>query len=201
MAGSSLLLHSAFFSGLGACIQIAFMAASAIVSGLFGCYGTAAVLITGFLSSFVHFGAFVDRPERYLYNNEMHSACMLVAAHANASSWYLFIGDRDVVDNLLNKPMTILHPNVWLAAWFDIAHIVQLMAMTYVTAQQDWDGVCMVLLMLGSAMATQVCSAMSLVEWWLQGHDIAIDTQAFRFSSRMQMVGAIHLFNGCQRTA
>lgn len=74
---------------------------------------------------------------------------MLSAAHENASTWYLYVGDRGVIDSLLNKTM-LSSPaaNRMLVGYFRLAHVLQLLAMTYVAAQKGIDGVSLVLLLL-----------------------------------------------------
>jgi hypothetical protein len=109
-----------------------------IVTVLFGLYGTAtAVLITVLFRisrQLIH----IDRPSGYLANEpNAPTACMLVALHENASIWYLYQGSRSVVDTLLNKPMiqSITSPlSVWLPQTLRALEILQLVAMTYVTA-------------------------------------------------------------------
>lgn len=74
---------------------------------------------------------------------------MLVASHQNATEWNLLVGDRGVVDTPLNKPAFMIHESrltymvVW---WFRVAHVLQLAAMTFITAIGGWDGVACVIL-------------------------------------------------------
>jgi hypothetical protein len=72
---------------------------------LCGMYGTAATLIMSACSRGFRLAIKIDRPPDYLLNNENHNAYFLTATHQNASEWYLHIGDRSIVDTLLNKPM------------------------------------------------------------------------------------------------
>jgi hypothetical protein len=59
---------------------------------------------------------------------------MLVAEHENASTWHLFMGDRGVVDSLLNKPLLIIPRQKLTAAWLKGAHFFQLLTMTFVAS-------------------------------------------------------------------
>lgn len=63
-----------------------------------GAFGTAAVVVTGLVSKMVCRTLRVKRPSGYLLNNEKHDACMLSAVHKNAQNWYLYIGDRGVIN-------------------------------------------------------------------------------------------------------
>ena len=97
----------------------------------------------------------ISRPAGYLDSNERYKACMLSASYDNASTWYLYVGDRGVVDWLLNKHMLSVlsgkstSVNLF-AAFFRFAYFMQLLAITYVAAQKGIDGVSLVLLMLGN---------------------------------------------------
>lgn len=75
---------------------------------LFGICGTATTLLFSSITQIVSRTLKVHRPSGFLSNNEDHDACMLVATHSNASSWYLFTGDRGVVDSILNKTMVVI---------------------------------------------------------------------------------------------
>jgi hypothetical protein len=76
---------------------------------------------------------------------------MLVGIHQNASVWYLFAGDRGVVDTLLNKKMISMPPHANRKAFAYLlfsTHYLQLLAMTFTTGQKAWDGLMLVLLKL-----------------------------------------------------
>lgn len=75
---------------------------------LLGAYGSSIVLLSSVLSKVVCFFINMSRPPGYHESNERQEGCMLSAAHNNASTWYLYIGDRGVVDWLLNKIMLTL---------------------------------------------------------------------------------------------
>jgi hypothetical protein len=167
--------------------------------GLVGTYGTAAALLCTAISQVVARRTAITRPSTYLKNTELHDAAMLLAAHQNAVEWHLFIGNRSIVDNLLNKPM-IEFPQgrrARLAArWFATAHILQLVAMTYVAAQRGWDGVALVLVLAGYSLYCLVARGENLARAWLKKEGIRATTLTFRFGGRTAMVGAIEQFKG-----
>ncbi|KAK7219213.1 hypothetical protein V2G26_007216 [Clonostachys chloroleuca] len=106
---------------------------------LFGCYGTSAIVICSTLSEIVAHNVKIVRPPTYLKNSERHDACMLVAAHENATEWHLYLEHRAIVDSLLNKQMFVVPsgPRIrFAAAWFWFAHLFQLAAVTFVAAQK-----------------------------------------------------------------
>lgn len=116
------VLSSLFFE----IVSIVFLLAVVVLLGLYGLYGTATAVLSGMLSKIACRFVVLRRPAGFLTNNEKHDACMLVGAHRNCSVWYLYIGDRGVVDYLLNKPMIEpVKPSIWLSGWFKIAHVVR----------------------------------------------------------------------------
>ncbi len=107
-------------------LVIVFLLATVALLCLYGLYGSATTLLSGIVSKSACRLAVLYRPAGFLANNEKHDACMLVGVHRNCSSWYLYIGDRGVVDHLLNKPMIeSLRPSIWLSGWFKVAHMVR----------------------------------------------------------------------------
>ncbi|KAI4191564.1 MAG: hypothetical protein LQ348_003497 [Seirophora lacunosa] len=119
-----------------------------VVFCLLGAFGTAAVVGTGLVSAMVCKTLQTKRPSGYLSNNEKHDACMLSAVHDNAQTWYLYMGDRGVIDWMLNKTM-LQTPwaNRLQIAYFRIAHALQISAMTFVAAQKGVDGLCLLVLL------------------------------------------------------
>ncbi len=106
-------------------LAVFFLSSISVLLGLYGLYGTAAAVITSVISRMACRCVDLRRPAGFLSNNEQHDACMLVGLHQNSSLWYLYVGDRGVVDHLLNKPMVGLYSrNIWLSRWFKIAHVV-----------------------------------------------------------------------------
>ncbi|KAF8849855.1 hypothetical protein BDZ45DRAFT_541360, partial [Acephala macrosclerotiorum] len=160
--------------------------------GLFGLYGTTAAVLCGVISRVASRFLRFKRPPGFLTNNETHDACMLVAAHRNASTWYLFTGDRGVVDYLLNKPM-ISPPeaSTWIQYWFRIGHILQILSMTFVAAQRGWDGVAMTVLMLLEKVCGKYWNHYCLGAQWLESQGITIEARNFCFTGRTQMIATI----------
>ncbi|KAI9763451.1 MAG: hypothetical protein M1839_006449 [Geoglossum umbratile] len=174
----------------------------AVVLVLSGIYGTAAVILTVAISQLTCHFLQLQRPPLYLNNNETHDACMLAATHENSSTWWLYIGDRGVVDSLLNKPMISLPPSSSkrLSYWFRIAHVIQLLSMTYVAAQKGWDGICMLILIIAAYLCHWPYRDHHIGQLWLDQEGITAETKSFRFGGRTQMIGAIHAFSGTKVT-
>lgn len=168
---------------------------------LLGAYGTSIVLLSSILSKAVCFFINMSRPPGYLESNERQEACMLSAAHDNASTWYLYIGDRGVVDWLLNKTMLTLpytkskSMNLF-AAYFHSAHLLQILAMTYVAAQKGIDGVSLLALMLGNYGVRLLGGRYQIARQWLDREGVGVEARTFRFSGRTPMVGCVHSLSG-----
>ncbi|SLM37403.1 hypothetical protein LPUS_07236 [Lasallia pustulata] len=178
------------------------LVAGAVVSMLFGCYGTAVILLSGAVSQLACHMLRFERPDKYLVSSENHDACMLLSASENSSTWYLYIGDRGVVDFLLNKTM-IEHSSRGgiLSLWFRIAHYIQLLAMTFVAAQKGWDGVCMVIVMISAWLFHWPHGRDYMARRWLEHEGITVKAKRFDFVRRSQMIGAIQLFSGRKVTS
>lgn len=181
------------------------LAGVSVVLGLCGVYGTAVVLFTGASSQVIARFVRVERPPGYLQNNEKHSAVMLVSTHENSNTWYLYVGDRGVVDTLLNKTMVLIDPHGGSAAnisqFFAFAHAVHLIAITYVAAQKGWDGVALVILMLVNWTLRFRFSNRYLCEAWLDSEGVSVKATSFMFTGRTIMMGAIQGFCGSEKTA
>jgi hypothetical protein len=168
--------------------------------GLAGSYGTAVTLAVNTVSLTVAKSIPIARPPGYMDNNEAsNNACMLVATHQNSNDWYLFIGDRAIVDGILNKSMIMLPSNPYLsmaASWFQLAHILQLLAMTFVAAQKGWDGVCLVIVMALDWCWRQQFGYTRLVRSWMYQNEVEVLSKTFLFTGRMAMLGSIQVFSG-----
>lgn len=170
-----------------------------IFLAIFGVFGTAVVVMLCAISEVVSQSIMIQRLVLYLENNEAHDACMLIAAHENAIEWHLYIGDREVVDTLLNKPMIILTEGMGVriaALWFRCAHIIQLTGVTFVAARKGWDGVCLVFLLIVHYALFSLFSHNALVSDWPEREHIDIKVERFEFSGRYPMIGAIQLLSG-----
>lgn len=162
-----------------------------------GMYGTAAVLFCSSLSAIICRCLQFRRPPGFLKNNETNDACMLAGIHQNASIWYLYIGDRGVVDSLLNKTMILIpsHGRL-LSRWLTFAHFFQLLAMTFITAQKGWDGVALLVLMLIDWVAGWGVLDHQIAGRWLRGAGAEVKAASFEFSGRTPLIGAVHLLSG-----
>ncbi|KAI4264658.1 MAG: hypothetical protein L6R42_000244 [Xanthoria sp. 1 TBL-2021] len=158
-----------------------------------GAFGTAAVVVIGLVSKMVCRTLRVSRPSGYLLNNEKHDACMLSAVHENAQTWYLYMGDRGVIDWMLNKTMLQTpSANRLQMAYFRMAHILQLSAMTFVAAQKSVDGLCLLILLASTHGFQYLFGGYKRARQWLEAEQVSIDAHTFRFSGRTPMIGAIH---------
>ena len=92
------LLCSKFVEG----IWLLSLLCLAVALCLFGWYGSASIVLSSAISRLVCHYLPVERPPGYPGNNEAHDACILAAVHEDASTWYLYTGDRGIVDWLLN---------------------------------------------------------------------------------------------------
>jgi hypothetical protein len=179
------------------------MAAGLIVCGI---YGTAAMLLTSATSRLVCLvPSLVNRPADYLLNNEAaahhRDACMLVSSHPNALEWYLLVGDRGIIDTILNKPMFLktrdrIRAAAFAASWFQLAHLLQLTAMTFTAAQKGWDGVALIVLVAVDRTLRWYFRSRIQARHWLEREGIHVKTKSFVFSGRGPMVGAIQLYSG-----
>ena len=173
-----------------------------VVLCLLGAFGSAAILVNGLLSKLVCRLLRTERPCGYLENNENHEACMLSAVHENASTWYLYIGDRGVIDWLLNKTMlTTPSASRLQVHYFRFAHLLQLLAMTFVAAQKGIDGISLVMLVLANYGFQYIFGGHHIARRWLQAEGVSVDAHSFRFSGRTPMIGAIHTINEARDAA
>ncbi|KIK69179.1 hypothetical protein GYMLUDRAFT_638453 [Collybiopsis luxurians FD-317 M1] len=162
-----------------------------------GLYGTALGIFCGLSSQIACEYLKLRRPSGYLQNNEEHNACMLIGSHSNCSDWYLCIGDRSVVDCMLNKPMLMLPENI--RAWpvskaFTLLHFLQLLAMTFAAANQGWDSIGMFILMT-IAWLMHLLETSQAVQMWLEEEKISVETKSFQCSGRSLMIGAIQIYS------
>jgi hypothetical protein len=123
---------------------------------------------------------------------------MLVATHSNASSWYLFTGDRGAVDSILNKTMVVIPQQRFAAAWLRIGDIVQLLAMTFVASQKGWDGVCLLALLIISTVMHFRFRHELLARIFCEDNGVIVTQESFEFSGRTPMVGAIQQLSGAR---
>ncbi len=197
-------LNKLAYSAPGRMLYLIALLGLSVALGLFGTYGTAAVVLVCAASESLAARLLIRRPLGFLDNNEHHDACMLVAPHNNAMAWHLFIGDRGIVDALLNKPMFAPPQGraaYLMAGWLKAAHALQLGAMTFVAAQRGWDGVLLCLLMTLSRCATGFLRGrQAVVRDFLEREGVTADVKVFEFGSRNALMGAVQLFSGSDTT-
>ncbi|KAH8588782.1 hypothetical protein B0O99DRAFT_664832 [Bisporella sp. PMI_857] len=187
------LLSSTLFTA----VTFTFKVSLAVIFILFGIYGTAVVLLCSSTTQLVTRAAKVERPSAFLSNNENHDACMLVTTHQNSSVWYLFVGDRGIVDSLLNKTMVVIPQQFAVAGWLKAAHIIQLLAMTFVASQRGWDGVALLILLIISIVVQFRFQREMLTRIFCEENGVTIKHDGFEFSGRTPMLGAIQVVSQC----
>lgn len=135
---------------------------------------------------------------------------MLVANHQNASTWYLFTGDRGVVDGVLNKNMIFSIESKFgggvgggkslgtksLILLLRMLAFLQVLVLTFVAAQKGWDGIGL-LIFITIAWVTEKLAHNDtrLFEAWKKQHGIELEARTFEFTGRVAMIGAIQVFN------
>jgi hypothetical protein len=182
-------------------LSLVALSCSVALMGFCHLYGTAAALLISILSKVACRFTHIQKPPSFLANSEKHDACMLVAAHRNATTWYLYIGDRGVVDHLLNKDMVQVEPkSTFLSTFFKLAHVVQILATTFVSANMGWDGGAMVIMMLLDWIVEWEFGDNQLARQWLNKYGVKIETKSFKFSRRTHMICAIQMFSGSRVT-
>ena len=191
-------LYHALQSPLAEILWLLTLLGLVVVLCLFGSYGTANVVLSGGTSKIMCKFLPIQRPSGYLQNNESHDACMLTAIHDNASIWYLYRGDRSVVDWLLNKTMIVIprsRSTGILYYYFRFAHCHQLLAMTYVAAQKGWDGVCLLCLMIIVWTGTLLLNTKWPAAGWTQREKVGFEATSFKFTGRAPMIGAVQMIS------
>lgn len=173
-----------------------------VVLCLLGAFGSAAIVANGLVSKLVCRLLRAERPSCYLENNENHEACMLSAVHENVNTWYLYVGDRGVIDTLLNKTM-LSSPSASriFMVYFRLAHVSQLLAMTFVAAQKGIDGLSLVVLLLINYTFQYLFGGHQMAQKWLETEHVSVDAHSFRFSGRTAMIGAVHMISGARKAA
>ncbi|KAL4907211.1 hypothetical protein BDW74DRAFT_175992 [Aspergillus multicolor] len=177
------------------------LTAAVVLSLMFGLYGTAVCLLVGIVVRLSCRRIVLERAKLYLQDNEegKMDGCMLSAVHQNASTWYLYIGDRGIIDGMLNKPMIVgvapafakSIPMVFVY-FIKFLSMLQLAAVTYVTAQKGWDSVGLLSLILFSMILDALWdNQRNLARAWLRKHGVRIESAMFLFSGRVAMLGAI----------
>jgi len=169
---------------------------------LLGLFGTSTILMCGAVSQIGCRMVKVDRPPGYLESNEQEQeSSMLVALHENSCTWYLFHGERAVIDSLLNKTMISIPKSSKRTAlsWIlRTTHIMQLLAMTFVAGQKGWDGVGLVILMIFDHMLAWKSSDGNAARRWMESEGVDVCVNSFNFTGRTMLIGAVHSLSGSE---
>lgn len=189
-------LKSFFTSCVLPCATNIALLASIAILLLMGAYGTAIIIfISLLLSALCRISKLrIQRPHGYLHNNESGNACMLVAIHQNANEWHLYLGDRGIIDSLLNKTMiSFVGPPKLLSSCFHIAHTAQLLTMTYVAAQKGFDGIFLLFLMVLSSLTEWAFGDDFLARQWLRQENVCVSARSFQFTGRRPLIGTVQM--------
>lgn len=179
---------------------------ASIVCFLFGLYGAGTALVIAILFRISRQLIRIERPKGYLCNNEGSlPGCMLVSLHENASSWYLYIGSRGVIDTMLNKTMiqNIDSPlGNWQAHGLQILAGLQLAVMTYVAAQKGWDGIALLALVVFAwVFDLVVYTDGRIAALWLRREGVQVEAMTLQFSGRASMIGTIQVLGNQKVTS
>lgn len=171
------------------------MVGVAVVLGLYGLFGTCACLVISVISTATCRLVKFRRVTNFLKSNERDESgglrpdgCMLCAAHPNSYEWDLFVGDRGIIDALLNKPMIEIEDvtSQWLILWFRSADVLQLLAMTFAAAQKGWDGVALVILMLSDWLVVFIASIGGrMVQNFMKNNDLSVKVWTLDFPGKL----------------
>ncbi|KAF2102700.1 hypothetical protein NA57DRAFT_52257 [Rhizodiscina lignyota] len=172
---------------------------------LFGAYGSSTIIFCSRVSHTACRFFRLYRPSGYLENNEAHeTSYMLLSSHQNASTWYLYVGDRAVVDTLLNKTMIVVpmtNFTCWLRRLLLFNHYIQLLAMTFVAAQKGWDGIILVSVMVLDFVSRWIFEGNNVAGQWMRVEGVKLDVKSYEFTGRTMMLGAIQLLSGSRITS
>jgi hypothetical protein len=178
--------------------------AGGAVTILYGLYGTMSAIIISLSFLLARLCIKIQVPFEYLGDTEggRIPGCMLVSTHENSSTWYLFMGERGIIDGLLNKNMIYCVESRfgnfgagYLKRLLRLLGFAQLLAMTYVAAQQGWDGIALLIFVFVAWASEKLFYGDDmLAERWMNRHRIAYEARTFDFPGRTPMLGAIQIF-------
>ena len=196
--------HKRLLNCLYNLLVIGIFIGAACVACLFGLYGTMAASLISAAFQAIRASIVVHPPDSYLLDNERGniSACMLVADHQNASSWFLFCGDRGVVDGVLNKNMIFSIESrfgrlstICTVALLRLLATLQLLVMTFVACQKGWDGIGLLVFVVVARITEDVIQyERRLTKSWAKRHGVSFGARSFEFKGRTSMIGAIQIF-------
>lgn len=166
----------------------------AVVLGLYGLFGTCACVVISTVSTVACRMVRFRRVTNFLKSNQRDESggarpdgCMLCATHSNSYIWDLYVGDRGVIDGVLNKHMIAIDRSAsqWLVLWFRYADTLQLLAMTFAAAQKGWDGVALVIYMLVDWAAVFVMNLGDrVVQRLLRNNHLSVEVWALDFPGK-----------------
>jgi len=96
-----------------------------------------------------------------------------------------------MVDSLLNKPMVVIPHQRVAAAWLITVHIMQLLAMTFVASQNEWDDIALLIVLIISTIMQSRYRRRSLASMFCKDNGVLAKSNSFRFSGRTPMLGAV----------
>jgi hypothetical protein len=186
------------------CAEIFVAAGLTVVLAITGNYGSGALVFLAGITRSLSRSVVLERPESYLHcGDDQRQRCILTGPHENASTWHLFLGDVSVIDTLLIKPMVIVPPNQnrYLIHGFSAIQVLQLLLMTYVASQKQWDGVCLLLLVLVAIVIEKLMGPNRHAREWLEDSGYTCDTVVCEFAGRHDLMGAVQCISGGKETA
>ena len=108
-----------------------------------------------------------------------------------------------IVDTQLNKVMVVIpvtRTTQVLTDWLKIAHVIQLLVMTFVAGQKGWNGVSLVILVAVDWILRRRYSDRLIAERWLEDKGVNVKSKTFEFIGRTILLGAIVKFSNTART-
>ena len=85
--------------------------------------------------------------------------------------------------------------------YFRLAHVLQLLAMTFVAAQKGVDGICLMILLVINDGSQYLFGGHKMARQWLEAEKVSVDARTFIFSGRTPMIGAIHSLSQARNAA
>jgi hypothetical protein len=93
--------------------------------------------------------------------------------------------------------MVVIPQQLAAARWLRAAHIIQLLAMTFVASQKGWDGVALLILLIISTVMQFRFRREMLTRMFCEENGVAVKQNSFEFSGRTPMLGAIQRVSRC----
>ncbi|KAL0636507.1 hypothetical protein Q9L58_004557 [Maublancomyces gigas] len=162
-----------------------------------GSFGSAALLLFAAITRLLSSRVRLQRPPLYLYNREdLEDGCMLVTAHENATTWNLYLGDRGLIDSLLNKPMVeVPEQSPLIIFWFKVVRVLQFLAVTFIAGQGGLDGICLLGLIVLATLVDKWRGSSRHARDWLRREGFSTSAITCEFAGRTEMLGAVQLMS------